>query len=112
MKVENVKPRHDHWLPRLLRVRAITLFPYIFFRDRRQYVSASTGAHELIHIKQVVREGYFAFYLRYIFEFIHKIVTTFSFTQAMEATHFEREAYDSQRDTKTQQEAKDLGLWG
>lgn len=44
---------------------AITLFPFIFIRPLF-YNSRTLRRHELIHIYQIRQEGWFAFYVRYL----------------------------------------------
>lgn len=45
---------------------AWVLYPFIFFKEKKDDVSGVLYRHELEHIYQVQREGWFKFYLTYI----------------------------------------------
>jgi len=45
---------------------AWVLYPFMFFRDKREDVSDRLFRHELEHVYQVQREGWFKFYLKYL----------------------------------------------
>lgn len=56
--------RTDHWLPKLLNVNAITIYPYVFCADK--FPTEQLLKHEKAHIKQVQKHGWFQFYLSYL----------------------------------------------
>ena len=43
---------------------AIVLYPYVFFREK--FPPADLIKHELVHVKQVQRLGWFKFYFLYL----------------------------------------------
>ena len=45
---------------------AWVLYPFMFFRDKREDVPDRLFRHELEHVYQVQREGWFKFYLKYL----------------------------------------------
>lgn len=58
-----------HFLPlRKTWIGGITIYPFIFFKRTREEVSDTLFRHELEHIYQVRRLGWFKFYFTYILE--------------------------------------------
>lgn len=51
-----VPPRHRAWV----------IFPFMLFRDYKQDVDDTLFRHEWEHVEQVQRDGWFKFYLLYI----------------------------------------------
>ncbi len=86
-----VRIRENHWYPRLLKVGAITLYPYVLFsRD----VTFRMLMHEWVHVRQVRRLGWLRFYASYVWEFLRRYVGGgFKYDKAYRAVSFEAEAY-------------------
>ena len=66
-----MKIRHIHCNNWFLRdtIAAITLYPFIFYNMKHKYVVEDhdeVARHELVHIEQVKREGWFKFYYNYL----------------------------------------------
>ena len=61
------KVKLNHWIPKLLRVNGIVLYPYVLFAKEP---SERLMAHEMIHVEQIQRYGVVMFYLRYLWETI------------------------------------------
>jgi hypothetical protein len=60
-----------HFLPlRKTWIGGITIYPFIFFKRTREEVTDRLFRHELEHIYQVEEEGWFKFYLSYLWESI------------------------------------------
>jgi hypothetical protein len=57
---------YNAWLPIPKRYRAMVLFPFMLFRDPKDQVSDQLFRHEMEHVYQVLRLGWFGFYWRYI----------------------------------------------
>ena len=53
-------------------IAGITIYPFIFFKYSREEVSNRLFRHELEHIYQVRRRGWFRFYLSYLWESIRR----------------------------------------
>jgi len=106
-----IRRKYNHWIPQLLRVGGITLYPYILFarsvpgikkyRQHPEYLFK----HEYIHIEQVRRLGWFKFYLSYIVENMKKGYSN---------NKYEVEAYGRQEEPLNEEEQKafneDFGL--
>lgn len=59
--------KFEHWLPRLLQVDAITLYPYVLFAEHMDdYEDSTTIRHEMVHVAQVRSYGWFRFYISYL----------------------------------------------
>ena len=53
-------------------IGAITIYPFIFFKRKKDEISDRLFRHELEHIYQVRRRGWFRFYLSYLWESIRR----------------------------------------
>ena len=62
--IYNFLPLRRSW------IGGITIYPFIFFKRKREEVSDRLFRHELEHIYQVREDGWFRFYLTYIWESI------------------------------------------
>ncbi len=85
--------RFGHFIPRLIRAEAIVLYPYVLFAQPRQKISASVLRHELVHVQQVRRLGWFRFYFAYLAEYSRHLWRLRDHFQAYLAISFEAEAY-------------------
>lgn len=57
------------WLPlRWSWIGGITIYPFIFFKRTREEVTDRLFRHEMEHIYQVERLGWFRFYLTYLWQ--------------------------------------------
>lgn len=83
--------RYSHWLPRLLRVDAITIYPWIFFAE--DTASTALEYHELVHFYQVRAHGWLSFYLGYLLYYFVGLITFRSHTKAYHEIPFEKDAY-------------------
>ena len=62
-----------HFLPlRWSWIGGITIYPFIFFKRKREEVTDRLFRHELEHIYQVRRLGWFRFYATYLWESFRK----------------------------------------
>lgn len=102
---------YNNWIPLILRVGAITLYPFILYKRDKQFLKDRPGylkelfKHEYIHIEQVRRMGWFKFYFLYLVE---------SAKNGYEKNKYEIEAHDRQSEPFTDEEQKafneDFGL--
>lgn len=100
MKIRLVR---KSFLPKILKVEAIALYPFMFFADERP--SVKTINHELIHILQVRRDGFIRFYFNYLKEYFIFRKKGFAHREAYLAISYEVEAYSNQNDLTY------TGLW-
>jgi len=94
------------WLSWFIKVRAITLFPFIFIKDEGDEILIR---HETIHIKQQLELLIVGFYVWYLVDYLIKLIKTRNPKWAYYHIIFEREAYDNQADADYLSKRK---LWG
>ena len=100
MKIRRV---YNHWIPQLLNVGAITLYPFILFS--RSVAGIKTHRkepehlfkHEYIHIEQVRRLGWFKFYFLYLVD---------NAKNGYDENKYEIEAYTRQIEPLNEEERK------
>lgn len=103
-----MRVRYGHWIPRLLKVEGVVLYPYVLFAGRE--VSPALFQHEWVHVRQVREAGWLAFYLRYCAEYLRGRKRGLSHSQAYRAISFEEEAYREQgRLVLTAAERQEIG---
>ena len=106
-----IRRKYNNWIPQLLRVGAITLYPFILFsrsvpgiKTYRQHPE-HLFKHEYIHIEQVRNMGWFKFYFLYLVE---------SAKNGYRDNKYEVEAYTRQTEPLNDEEQKafdeDFGL--
>lgn len=100
MKIRVVR---NSTLAKILRVEGIVLFPFIFFSSNVPSVKIIN--HELIHILQIKREGFFKFYFNYFKEYSQLRMKGLNHQNAYLAISYEAEAYSHQGDLTY------TGLW-
>lgn len=59
-----IRHSHDHFLPKLLGVGAIIIYPFIFYEDAEP--NPRIVRHEMCHAAQVERRGWIRFYVSYL----------------------------------------------
>ena len=69
-----IRRRFDHWIPRLLKINAIVLYPFILFAEPLKAVRNKRNMykHEWIHVEQYRREGILKFIITYLWEQFYK----------------------------------------
>lgn len=104
-----IRVRNGHWIPRLLKVEGIVLYPYVLFARRE--ISPVLLAHEMVHVRQVRARGWLAFYGGYLREYLRGRLSGQSHDAAYRAISFEDEAYRTQGlIALTEAEQRELGL--
>lgn len=105
--------RQGHWLPRLLGVQAITLYPFVLLADKAEGLSreqlpvwVQTVCHEWIHVREIRARGWFRFYGTYLWEFVTAFLKTRSYDKAYRAVGAEQRAYGGQ--DEVQLEVKEI----
>lgn len=91
-----VRLRYDHALAKLLNVEAITLFPFILISCSKEDVHPSLLKHEMTHVAQIRRDGFFLFHFWYVAEFLWNLVRLGSLSLAYQSSTYEEEAYENE----------------
>lgn len=82
------------WLP----VAGMTLFPFIFFKEKDFSESLVLINHEQIHLQQQLELLILPFYTWYIFEYGFYRLTGKKHQEAYRSICFEKEAYQNEHD--------------
>jgi len=106
-----IRRKYNNWIPQLLNVGAITLYPFILFSSTVAGIKTyrkepeQLFKHEYIHIEQVRKLGWLKFYFLYLVE---------SAKNGYEENKYEVEAYTRQVEPFNDEEQKafneDFGL--
>jgi hypothetical protein len=62
-----IRPIYNVWFLRKSWINGITIYPFIFFKQKQEEISDRLFRHEMEHIYQVQREGWFKFYIKYLY---------------------------------------------
>lgn len=77
-------------------IRAITIFPFVFFSDKNGLNNLTLVNHERIHIRQQLELLVIIFYLMYVIEYLVRRVKS-NHNEAYRNLSFEKEAYYNER---------------
>ena len=81
------------------RIRGITLFPFIFLRQKEYLNDKVLINHELIHIRQQAELLVIPFYILYLTDYVIQLFRhDFNDRKAYRAISFEREAKKNEKD--------------
>lgn len=89
-----VRLRTGSFIPKILGVDGVMLYPFIFIKDKNP--TTSLVAHEAIHVRQLREIGFFGFYISY---FLYYLAGLFRFKNKGKAylnIPYEREAFTQQ----------------
>jgi len=88
-------------IAKLLKVGAITLYPFVFFVGDENYnLKNHIIAHEMVHVQQVRKLGWFKFYFIYLLTYAKLRFKGMNHTKAYYALPFEQEAFKHEKDTE------------
>lgn len=91
-----IRERVNHWIPKLLGVDAIVLYPFVLYRTTP---SKALVRHEMKHIEQVESNGFFRFYMSYIVYTLSGVLQGKTFRQAYLDNPYEVEARKAEKIT-------------
>ena len=96
-----IRLRYHVWFLRRSWIDGITIYPFIFFKQRQADITDELFRHELEHIYQVRREGWIKFYIKYLY---------YQFRHSYRKIPYEVEAYAVQSTplTESERQLKDL----
>jgi len=108
-----MKPRvvTNSLIAKMLRVQAITLYPFILINEPWSRPSPKLLKHEMVHYWQVVHHGWFRFYLSYIFYYWGGRLRYKNHEQAYYDIPYELAAYTQQEGPLTKEEQTLLKRW-
>lgn len=88
---------YNHFLPRLLKVTAVTLGRHVYYAVDAKYISIRLRSHEEVHIQQFHQLGFYAFLFRYLKEYMYYRLKGYNHYQAYLEISFEKEAREKER---------------
>jgi hypothetical protein len=104
-----IQIRYYHWVPRILGIGAITLYPYILISSRSIVTPSALLKHEMEHVHQVRRDGWFRFYARYLAEYFKNLLLYRSHNKAYFNISYEVEARAAESMSLTAAEKDEVG---
>lgn len=90
---------------------AMTIWPFIFIKDKSSKLNHTLINHEKIHLKQQVELLWFIFFLWYAIEFLIKLIKYKKWNTAYKAISFEREAYANEANLNYLKKRKNWSFW-
>lgn len=93
-----MKEHHDHWLPKLLNVAAITFGDDVFYALKEGHVPPRLRKHEEVHTRQYKRDGYVGFLYNYMKDYFElRGKWGLSDADAYDNIKYEREAKSAEK---------------
>lgn len=89
----------------------LTVFPFVFLRERRLGSDAVMLNHERIHLRQQLEMLVVPFFVWYALEFLWRWMRTGNRHMAYHAIGFEREAYANEKDPDYLKARSFWGFW-
>ena len=93
---KKIKIFYNCWWLKLIGAVGLTIYPFVFIK----YAKADVGSvltHEMIHVGQIQKDGWFTFYFKY---FMHYFINLFKFGFNLDRAYrnipYEVEAYKMQ----------------
>lgn len=79
-------------------ITAITLWPFIIFKERKASKNKTIINHENIHLRQQLELLVLPFYFIYLFEYLILLIIHRNHNKAYRSISFEREAYQYEKE--------------
>ena len=100
-----IKIRYNSSVPRFFGFEGITLYPFVFMnKSEKEAKKTKLLHHEWIHVKQIQEEGFFRFYLSYIFQIFFNLFRYGNLKKAYKNISYEKEAYLDEKRIKLPKE--------
>jgi len=90
---------------------AMTIWPFIFIKDKNSRLNHTLINHEKIHLRQQIELLWFLFFLWYSIEFLFKLVKYRKWHLAYRSISFEREAYQNEENKDYLKTRKFASFW-
>lgn len=91
MKIRHI---YNSKLAKLINVEAIMLYPFIFYEDKQP--SQILKKHEMIHVMQLRKIGFFSFYLSYVLYYLAGLLLYKNSYYSYRNIPYEKEAFENQ----------------
>jgi hypothetical protein len=95
---------------RLMKLDGIVLFPFVLISTKEEETLPSVIKHELTHVRQIYREGFFSFYFQYVCMMMKNISYFYSTDSLFSNNSFEDEAYEIENEPLNEKD-KLLSNW-
>jgi hypothetical protein len=92
-------------------ITAITLWPFIFFREKVNKTDLIIINHEKIHLKQQLELLIIPFYLLYLIEYVLGLLKYRNHDKAYRNISFEKEAYKHEKNLEYLGQRKTWAVW-
>jgi len=92
-------------------VTAITIWPFIVFREAKDKTNARVINHERIHIRQQIELFVIPFYVIYLMEYLFLLLKHKNHSTAYSNISFEREAYSNDNNFTYLSSRKPWAMW-
>ena len=92
-------------------ITAITLWPFILFKNKEDKTNAVLINHERIHLNQQLELLVIPFYIIYLLEYIFLFVKLKNHDAAYRSISFEKEAYANDRNLAYLKNRKTWAMW-
>ena len=94
------------WFLKLIDYKGITIWPFIFYRDKEDKNNKVFLNHERIHIKQQIEMLIIPFFICYLYFYIVNRIKGMNFNEAYRNNPFEIEAYVNEDTVKYRSKRK------
>jgi hypothetical protein len=98
-----------HLLPK--NISAITLWPFIFFKNKENKTNRRLCNHERIHLRQQIELFVVPFYIIYLAEYFYLLIKLKNHDSAYRRISFEKEAYENDFDLDYLKNRKVWAMW-
>jgi len=96
-----LKVVYNSWVTRLLGLDGLVLYPFMLLSTSMEETMPSTFKHEMVHVRQIERDGWCRFYCQYCI---------YSCYDSYQNNRYEQEAYSAENTALTQTELERLHL--
>lgn len=88
-----IKEHYNSFIPRIFKASAVTLGSHIFYVQAQNQISARLRRHEMVHVEQYRKDGFFSFLYRYLKTYFKHRMQGKSHIIAYYSIPYEQEAY-------------------
>ena len=92
-------------------ITAITLWPFIVFKDKKYSTNDVVINHEMIHLRQQLELLVLPFYIIYLIEYLILLIIYRNHNKAYQNISFEKEAYKNDKDPNYLRNRKFWAVW-